>query len=110
MSNLFMMMDFYYYYIYFCIANCSKKLTALDSPRFLLPFVLFVSNPERSIARPETRIQVKRNPKKIRKFPWRNKNSMFVYCQKLPYVLGFSFMGRFLYFIFFFWWCCGELV
>ena len=31
---------------------------------------------------------------------------MFVYCQKLPYVLGFSFMGRFLYFIFL--WCCGD--
>ena len=44
---------------------------------------------------------------RTRKFPWRNKNSMFVYCQKLLYVLGFLFMGRFVFFIF--WWC-GEFV
>jgi hypothetical protein len=83
-----------------------KNLTALDSPRFQLPFVLFVSNPERSIARPETRIQVKQNPEvslEEQKFHVR-------LLSKIALCFGVSFYGAFCFFHFLVMWriCRAE--
>ncbi len=57
-------------------------MTALDSPSLLLPFCSLRFKPrERSIARPVTRIQVKRRPKKFGNFLDGSQNSAFVYFQ-----------------------------